>query len=830
VNDLPRFLAALLLLCQVLPVAAAPPAKSAITVTVVDSTSLPVPAVQVQLKTGGTVAAKADTDEKGQAKFVDLKPGSYAVSVSKEGFETVEKGNLELFADGAIAVTLTLAPMARTEEVEVKGTVTPVEAGVTTSTELSAGTAKDLPGRPATVADALPMLPGVVRKPDGGLQISSAGEHRSAMIVNSADVTDPATGQFGLTVPIDVVDTMNVYQTPFLAEYGQFTAGLVSVETRRGGDKWNWELNDPFPEFYIRSWHLHGLRDATPRINVEGPLIRNKLYFSEGLELEVRKVEVYTLPFPNDQKKKQGINSFAQFDWVASAKNLLTATLHAAPQRLEFVGLDYFNPLSTTPDTGMHNYTATVADHLTIFGGLLDNTVSATQFGARVWGKGPENLALTPVGREGNFFANQTRTANRFGWAPSFTLPELRLFGNHTVKIGAYASQSTVHGQMSEHPITILDAAFQMTEQITFSPGHAYQLDDTESAFFVEDHWNISSRLAADLGVRVESQEVTQNFRVAPRAGLAWTPSERFGTTLRAGFGFFYDHVPLNVYAFNHYPRETLTYYAPDGSISAGPYFYGNALSPVNVRIPFVFRTQGPGNFSPQAATGSIQVEQPLTRHLKVRAGYIHSQVAGLVIMEQQAWDPVAQLGAIQLVGSGEARYRQFEVTARARLGEKRELFFSYVRSSARGDLNDFNNYLGSFPSPILRPNLYANLPGNLPDRFLAWGNLQLPRKFRLAPAFEARSGFPYFVTDAAQNYVGVPNQNRYPLFLSMDARVSKDLKVNPKYSVRLSVTGYNLTNHFNPEAFHSNIADPAYGIFFGERHRRFTADFDVLF
>ena len=54
--------------------------------------------------------------------------------------------------------------------------------------------------------------------------------------------------------------------------------------------------------------------------------------------------------------------------------------------------------------------------------------------------------------------------------------------------------------------------------------------------------------------------------------------------------------------------------------------------------------------------------------------------------------------------------------------GEKRELFFSYIHSTARGDLNDFNNYLGSFPTPIVRPNQYANLPGDLPNRFLAWG------------------------------------------------------------------------------------------------------------
>ena len=47
------------------------------------------------------------------------------------------------------------------------------------------------------------------------------------LIVNSADVTDPATGQFGLTVPIDSVEAVSVYQTPFLAEYGRFTSGVV---------------------------------------------------------------------------------------------------------------------------------------------------------------------------------------------------------------------------------------------------------------------------------------------------------------------------------------------------------------------------------------------------------------------------------------------------------------------------------------------------------------------------------------------------------------------------------------------------------------------------
>jgi hypothetical protein len=162
--------------------------------------------------------------------------------------------------------------------------------------------------------------------------------------------------------------------------------------------------------------------------------------------------------------------------------------------------------------------------------------------------------------------------------------------------------------------------------------------------------------------------------------------------------------------------------------------------------------------------------------------------------------------------------------------GQGRQLFFSYVHSRARGDLNDFSNYLGTFPIPIIRGNQFGNLPADLPNRFLAWGLVQLPWKFRIAPVVEYRNGFPYFVTDAAQNYVGVPNQNRFPNFLSLDSRISKDIQVNPKYAVRLSVSSFNLTNHFNPEALHSNVADPAFGFFFGHRGRRFTADFDVLF
>jgi hypothetical protein len=60
--------------------------------------------------------------------------------------------------------------------------------------------------RPLTLADALPLVLGVVRGPNGQTQIEGSGEMHSALVVDSVNTVDPATGRFELTVPIDVVD------------------------------------------------------------------------------------------------------------------------------------------------------------------------------------------------------------------------------------------------------------------------------------------------------------------------------------------------------------------------------------------------------------------------------------------------------------------------------------------------------------------------------------------------------------------------------------------------------------------------------------------------
>jgi hypothetical protein len=799
-------------------------------VIVLDESQLPVPGARVELKLGDQAIAAASTNETGRAEFAWCKPGRVAVSALKEGFETASIDDFEGKEGVDEALELTLKPAASRQSIEVQETVSPAEVAAAPSATVAAELAKELPTRPSTVSDALPLIPGIARQPSGKLQLSGSDEHRSTMMVNSADVTDPATGGFGLTVPIDSVETINFYQASFLAEYGRYSAGLVSVETRRGGEEWKWELNDPLPEFNIRSWQLRGLRTATPRLNFEGPLIPGKLYYSEGLEYATRKTPVYTLPFPFNQKKEEGFNSFSQLDWVASATNLMTATMHVAPQRLGFVDLNYFNPQPTTPDASTHEYTGTISDKWSILGGIWENAFSVTKFDATVWPQGQLDLVIQPQLNSGNYFARQNRDARRLSWSSSFGFRQWKHWGSHSFKAGVYVAKSKDTGEMTEHPIDIQDGSNRLLEHIAFAGGAPYRNTDTELAFYEQDHWVLDPRLSVDLGLRLEHQAISQSLRLAPRAGIGWNLFPRFGTTIRAGVGVFYDRVPLSVYSFAQYPERVLTFYDSNGTVSAGPITYLNGLGEVISRRRFVLTRDVPGNFSPRSTTGNLQVEQPVTRNLRLRAGYLQGVSNGLVILDSTAPDPATQTALTLLSGNGTARYRQFDITARVRAGARRELLFSYVRSRATGDLNDFAGYIGSFPNPIIHPNQVATLPTDLPNRFVAWGSLQLPRGFGLAPVLEYRNGFPYSVVNEHQGYVGIPNSDRFPNFLSADARVWRDFKVTDRYSVRLSVSGFNLTNHFNPEATHWNTADPAYGLFFGERHRRFTVDFDVLF
>lgn len=827
---LPLFCAALALLVT-LPAAAQTCGPGELNVVVRDSQQSPVYDAQVRVASDAGEFGTRPTSSQGSAEFQKVPCGAWTISATKEGFEE-SKTTAQITGEGLVQVSLTLNPQINRSSVDVTDTPpAPVEQSSSHNYELKPAEVKTLPTNPASVTDALPLVPGVVRSPDGELKLDGSGEQRSSLVVNQSDVTDPATGKFGQTVPIDSIESVNVLSTPFLAQYGRFTQSVVAVETRRGGDKWHADLNDPFPDFRIRSYHMRGIRNETPRASIGGPIIKDRLYVMTALLYFLDKSPNRTLPFPFNESKRERINSFTQIDYIASQRQIINFSYHFAPEHVNFVNPEFFNPQSVTPSYAQRNYVATLAHHFGIFGGTLDTSISMQRFHTFIGSQGDSDMILTPEGNRGNFFGVSSRDAWRREWLEIWSPAPFRRLGIHQMKMGTSLTGSVSRGRYTYRPVQILDSAGRLLERIDFTTPPPFGRPDLEFTGYGQDHWTLNSRVSLDYGIRVEHQRLADSLRIAPRAGLAWTPFSNGRTVFRMGFGQFYDHIPLNVYTFGRYPNRIITDYGPDGNPIGPPQEFVNVIG--NVAGPRSFLVRGQrvaGGFSPRGITWNSQVEHSFGRLLRLRGVYTDNRSVGLIILEP---DILGATNEIVLNGDGNSRYRQAEVTAKVGWEGGQQLIFSYTRSRAEGNQNGFDGFVGNFPQPLIRRNVYSNLPGDLPNRFLIWGNVNVPfKQFKLLPIIEYRNGFPWVALDERQQYVGVPNSDgtRFPRFFSGDARLLRDFKVSSKYTLRLSVTGYNLTNHFNALAIHNNIADPQYGIYFGNYHRRYRFDFEVLF
>jgi hypothetical protein len=785
------------------------------------------------------IVSAAQTDEQGRAQFVGVAVGAYTLRVTKEGFENFTKQAVAIkeISTPEISVTLAVAALAADVTVRAGGELsTSIEAGATTpNAVVKREELRALPLPAQKVEDALPLIPGVVRSSKGELSIKGANEEQNALIINGVHANDPATGNFRLNLPLDSVEAVQVYQHPYTAEYGRFIGGVTNVVTKRGGETFHWELNDFFPDFRFKGGKLVGVAENTPRLNLNGPLIKDKLFFSQSLAYNLAKTPVRGLTFPDNEKKTESQSYFSQLDWILSDKHTETFTLGYFPERDQFLNLDFFHPRPVTPNFRQKDYVVTARDNYALRNGLLESVVSFKRFNANVWGQGNDEQTLTPTGSFGNYFAQQDRHASRFETLETYQFPTFHFLKDtqHEIKAGFNFISVSSRAFFNANPVNIVRADGTLAERIIFDDRRARPIlvKNHEYSGFIQDRWRLRENLSVDLGLRYEDQRIAAQTNLVPRAGFAWSPFKGDRTVVRGGIGMFHDKVPLNIRGFSNYPPRLVINYAGDGQTIVDRTYYKNILVDARPIEPLDFRRRNPNaGFVPDNLTWNFEVTHQLTPKILLRANYINSTTNSIYIINPEV--DYRGRSAIVLRSAGEATYKAFELITRFSLPHNDALYVSYVRSRARGDLNDFNSYFGDASAPVIRQNQYSNLSFDVPNRILAWGTFSLPRQITLAPIIEWRTGFPYSVLDGAQNFVGVRNsdQTRFPDFFSFDLEVAKTFQVTPKYGVRLALRGYNLTNHFNPQSVHANIADPLFGTFFAQTSRTFTGGFDILF
>jgi len=149
------------------------------------------------------------SNELGQFRFPDLPAGGCSIVAELQGFKSAVKA-MAVKSGETADVALRLDLDALHVEVNVVGSQDPdtVEGGpvarITTSVMQTAPIASE------RFQDALPVIPGVVRGPDGLVNISGTRSNQSALMFNNADGTDPVTGEDAIELPIDAVSVVQV--------------------------------------------------------------------------------------------------------------------------------------------------------------------------------------------------------------------------------------------------------------------------------------------------------------------------------------------------------------------------------------------------------------------------------------------------------------------------------------------------------------------------------------------------------------------------------------------------------------------------------------------
>ncbi len=815
------------------------PAAAGVTglrVTVIDGQQYPVPGAScVLIAPSREAVASAVTDDHGVVLFETVGPGPYTVRVELDGFNPFIRADLRVPAGTVVDVGAELVPAAVAQNVVVTGLGrfdTSVAAGSAVPTgSISRRVLQRLPLATASVEEALPLVPGVLRSATGELSFNGNGEQQSGLRVNDMNAVDPATGGFRLSLPLDAVEAVQVFLHPYIAEYGQFTGGLTRVDTRGGGEQWHFELNDFLPDLRFVRGKVVGIAEDSPHLNLSGPLFSKRLFLSQSASYTIAKRPVRGLEFPNNETRKEGQSYFTQLDFSLHPGHAQTVTVGYSPEQRDFVGLDVFRPQPTTPSTSQRDLVLTVRDNSQVLGGFLTSAVSLSRFDTRVWSQGPEELTLTPTVEAGNYFATQERRSSRVEAFAVYALPTKHwLTGSHDVKFGVDLNNNRSRLDYSARPVNIVREDGTLAYRIEFDPGRTILASNHEYVAFAQDRWTVREGLALDVGVRFEDQQLADATLIAPRAGFAWSPFADGRTVVRGGVGVFFDKVPLNIRSFARYPWRTVTRFDTDGTSVLERIRYRNVLVDAVEATTFDPRLAADQTeFVPHNMTWNVQMDRTIAPWLAVRANVVSSRTDNLYVVNPTI-SPAGR-NVIVLSSTGVSTYRALEVTSRVG-STTHPVNVSYTRSHARGDLNEFSTIFGDVGTPVVRPNAFSQLPTDAPNRLLAWGSIALPRRVTLAPVFEIRTGFPYAVRDAEQNFVGVRNSDstRFPRFIALDLEAAKELQVTGKYSVRLSLRGFNLTNHFNPRDVHANLADPAFGGFLASYRRYFVGGFDIVF
>jgi len=291
-----------------------------------DQSGAIIPGAKVAIKNQATgVIREVTTNSAGLYQAPSLSPGSYTVTATAQGFETLVVADVLLNVGAELTVNLNMVVGAVGQEVKVESSSSSVEL---TSSEMSqvvgTKTITDLPLNGRDWTQLAQLQPGIaqVRTQNGtdtnraqrgngvDLTISGGRPAENNYRLNGISINDYANtapgSALGTNLGVDAIQEFSVQSAGLAAEYGKVTAGVVNAVTRSGSNEFHGSAY-----YFIRNSALdtRNFFDTTGKAlpfrrnqyggSVGGPIKRNKTFWFvdyEGLKESLATTTISTVP------------------------------------------------------------------------------------------------------------------------------------------------------------------------------------------------------------------------------------------------------------------------------------------------------------------------------------------------------------------------------------------------------------------------------------------------------------------------------------------------------------------------------------------------------
>ncbi len=778
--------------------------------TVTDRNNSPVAEAGIVIENRDNPDSKAATQSSQQGTFAfDLgQPGRYLLGVARADFFPIEGRAVELIS----GVNIVKIELIRSEDT---GTTLDVHAGQLLATEqlaisqtLAEQEIDSIPTTRSTkqrIQGVAAVLPGVLRSPMGELHFHGSSAQETNWNLDGFSLSDPSSGRLEMALGAESVQSLDLASGRYSAELGKGTGGAMVLSTRMGEDRFKQRFTNFAPGLEVNQ----GLRlsDWRPRHNFSGPILKNRVWFFNGLDLLYQENFIPELPAGQDRNRWWSINNSLRVQAKLTPRQTLTSGFVIDYLNAPNFGLSALDPMESTLDRRARRYFFNLKDQVVLSPeSVLDFGYAAYRSTYRGVPQGQAPYKITAFGRAGNYPIDILHITSRDEWRANLFAP-VDWMGEHHLKAGVNLSHTGYFQDVRRSVIKYFRADGTQASELSFAGSGEFGESNLEAGAYLQDRWAIRSRLVAELGLRWDRDRIVSRGAVTPRISLAFRPPGIDGAKISAGLGWIPAATYLRIFTRHRDQRSIYTNFAPDGETPLGlPDVRFFRLDKTSLTIPSTRNLSVSWN---QRISGETDITLNYLRK-RMRNGY-----ANVPISTGGVADSFLPNGSravqFQLRNFKRDTYDSVEVSLSRPLPGSHRWFVSYTYSRAwsnvalEADTND----------RIFFSETAGRLAWDIPHRLVSWASFQIGEKTSVAYLAEWRDGFPFSVHDDNGRQVGQIHSRRLPRHFSLNIHIQRQLSfLGHRWSVRPGID--NVTNRPNYGFVNSNIDSPQFLNLFG--------------